>query len=473
MKDSSYGSPDQVHFEAMAKTDVLVIGGGPAGYVAARRLGQLGLETVLVEREHLGGVCLNRGCIPTKALYAATLPLGKREIYERMGLSLEIHVDLGRLREFLGEVVGKLRDGIDRLLAGAGVGVLKGEGKLVGPSEVEVLQNSRSERIQARAIVLATGSAPMELPFLPFDGERVWSSDHALALPKIPERMVVVGGGAVGLELATVYCRLGAKVIVVEMMEGVLPGLSLSRRAEAFLRQALQRQGIEIRVQTKALGLTKNGLLVRGEREEEIEAEVIVVAVGRRPNSQGLGLENLGIRLEKGFVRTDENFQAASGIYAIGDLRGGLLLAHKASHEGLVLAEYLWARLRGKAPVEAEMPRAIPWAVFTFPEVAMVGAPLDTPGLKVAGFPFAALGRAQAEGEPQGFVSLACDENGRIAGAEIIGPQASELIAEVALAVELGIPVAELAKVVHAHPTFPEAIWEAALSVLGRPLHIL
>jgi dihydrolipoamide dehydrogenase len=292
--------------------------------------------------------------------------LGKREIYERMGLSLEINVDLERLRGFLGEVVGKLRDGIDRLLAGAGVEVLKGEGKLVGPNEVEVLQNSRSERIQAKVIVLATGSAPMELPFLPFDGERVWSSDHALALPRIPERMAVVGGGAVGLELATVYCRLGAKVIVVEMMESVLPGLGLSRRAETFLRQALQRQGIEIRVQTKALGLTKNGLLVRGEREEEIEAEVIVVAVGRRPNSQGLGLENLGIRLEKGFVCTDENFQAASGIYAIGDLRGGPLLAHKASHEGLALAEHLWAKLRGEAPAKAGMPRAIPWTVFTF-----------------------------------------------------------------------------------------------------------
>jgi len=260
---------------------------------------------------------------------------------------------------------------------------------------------------------------------------------------------------------------------VVEMMESVLPGLGLSKRAEVFLRRALQRQGIEVRVQTKALGLSKNGLLVRGDQDEEIEGEVIVVAVGRRPNSQGLGVEDVGIRLEKGFVCTDENFQAAPGIYAIGDLRGGPLLAHKASHEGLVLAEHLWAKLGGKAPAKADVPRVIPWAVFTFPEVAMVGAPVETPGLKVVNFPFAALGRAQAEGEPQGFVSLACDENGKIAGAEIIGPHASELIAEVALAMELGIPVAELAKVVHAHPTFSEAIWEAALLALGRPLHTL
>ncbi len=432
----------------------------------------MGLETVLVEREHLGGVCLNRGCIPTKALYAATLPLGKRGIYEQMGLEMQIKVDLPRLRAFLAEVVGKLRDGIDRLLSGAGVEVLKAEGKLVGPNEVEVVQNSRSERIQARAIVLATGSVPIELPFLPFDGERVWSSDHALALSLVPEKLAVVGGGVVGLELATVYRRLGAQVTVVEMMDGLLPGLGLSRRGEALLRQALQRQGIAVRLRTKAAGLTKNGLLVKNAGEEEIEAEAILVAVGRRPAPQGLGLENAQVRVEKNFVQTDENFRAAEGIYAIGDLRGGPLLAHKASHEGLLLAEFLGAELRGETP-RVEKPRAVPWAVFTQPEVAMVGASVDTPALRVARFPFSALGRAWAEGEPEGFVGLVCDEGGKIVGAEIVGPNASELIAEVALAVELGLSAAELARVIHAHPTFPEAIWEASLAALSRPLHIL
>ncbi|MBC7221819.1 dihydrolipoyl dehydrogenase [Candidatus Bipolaricaulota bacterium] len=456
----------------MARADAVIIGGGPAGYVAARRLGQLGLETVLVEKEALGGTCLNRGCIPTKALYAATLPLGKRETYRKMGLDLEIRVDLPRMRAFLAEVVGKLRDGIGRLLSAATVEVLQGEGRLVGPGEVEVHEDSRSERISARAIILATGSSPVALPFLPFDGERVWSSDHALGLPKVPEKMVVVGGGVVGLELATVYCRLGAKVTVVEMMEGLLPGLGLSRRGEAFLRQALQRQGIEVRLKTRAAGLTKHGLLVQGEREEEMEAEVILVAVGRRPNSHGLGLEKFGVRLERGFVQTDEGFRAAPGIYAIGDLRGGALLAHKASHEGLTLAERLSAEWKGTTPPE-ERPRAMPWTVFTEPEVALVGLPVDTPGLKRGLFPFSALGRAWAEGEPEGFVALVAEEGGKIAGAEIIGPYAAELIAEVTLALELGISVTELAEVVHAHPTFPEAIWEAALAALGQPLHIL
>ncbi|MGQ9700263.1 MAG: dihydrolipoyl dehydrogenase [Candidatus Bipolaricaulaceae bacterium] len=452
------------------KAEVVVIGGGPAGYVAARRLGQLGVETVLVEREHLGGTCLNRGCIPTKALYAATLPLGKRELYHRMGLDLEIRVDLPRLRAFLGEVVGRLRAGVGQILSGAKVAVISGQAQLVGPGEVEVLSDSRAERIQAKAVVLATGSSPLELPFLPFDGERVWSSDHALALSKIPERLAVVGGGVVGLELATVFRRLGAEVTVVEMTEGLLPGLGLSRRAEAFLRQALIRQGIEIRLGTKASGLSPHGILVEGQRTKEIEAEVVLVAVGRRPHSEGL--EKLGLKLERGFVGTDENFRAGPGVYAIGDLRGGAFLAHKASHEGLLLAGILAGELRGEAP-KLEAPRAMPWAVFTQPEVARVGLPVDTPGLSVARFPFSALGRAWAEGEPEGFVALATDGTGKIVGAEIVGPQASELIAEAALAVELGLSLADLARVVHAHPTFPEALWEAALLGLGRPLHLV
>ncbi len=457
----------------MAETAVVVIGGGPAGYVAARRLGQLGVETVLVERDQLGGVCLNRGCIPTKALYAATSPLGKREIYRRMGLDLEVQVDLPRLRAFLGEVVGRLRQGVHRVLSAVHVEVLHGEARLVGPREVEVTGATGTTRIAARAVVLATGSAPVELPSLPFDGERVWSSDHALQLPRVPEKLVVVGGGVVGLELATVYRRLGAQVMVVEMMNGVLPGLGLSARAEAFLRQALARQGIEVRLGTTAVGLTPRGIRVRGQTEEELEAEAVLVAVGRRPQPAGLGLEQAGVRVDKGFVQTDPGFRAAPGVYAIGDLRGGPLLAHKASHEGLVLAELLAQELRGQAPAVPETSPAVPWAVFTQPEVAAVGVPVDTPGLVLGRFPFSALGRAWAEGEAEGFVTLAADASGRIVGAEIVGPHASELLAEVALAVEAGLTLDQVAQTVHAHPTFAEAVWEAALVALGRPLHIL
>lgn len=458
---------------AMMETEVVVIGGGPAGYVAARRLGQLGVETVLVEREELGGVCLNRGCIPTKALYAATSPLGKKEIYRGMGLNLEVQVDLPRLRAFLAEVVGKLRLGVQRILSAAKVEVLRGEARLLGPKEVEVVGEGGVTRITAKAVVLATGSAPIELPFLPFDGERVWSSDHALRLPKVPEKLVVVGGGVVGLELATIYRRLGAQVTVVEMMEGVLPGLGLSARAEALLRQALVRQGIEVRLGTTAVGLTRHGIVVRGQREEELEAEVVLVAVGRRPRPAELGLERAGVQVEKGFVRTDASFRAAPDIYAIGDLRGGPLLAHKASHEALVLAELLAQELRGQTPVVPETPQTVPWAVFTQPEVARVGVPVDTPGLVLGRFPFSALGRAWAEGEPEGFVTLASDASGRIVGAEIVGPHASELLAEATLAVEAGLSLEQVAKTIHAHPTFAEAVWEAALVSLGRPLHIL
>lgn len=455
----------------MNKAGVVVIGGGPAGYVLARRLGQMGIDTVLVERAELGGTCLNRGCIPTKALYAATVPLGKKGVYARMGLNLETHVDLPQLRAFVSGVVEKLREGVARLLSSAKVEVLRGEGHLMGPGEVEVTGAGGIERIQAKAVVLATGSAPLELPFLPFDGEKIWSSDHALQLPRVPEKLVVVGGGVVGLELATLYQRLGAKVVVIEMMDSLLPGIGLSRRGEIFIRQALLRQGIEVRLKTAAVGLTKSGLLVHSANEEEIEAEVILVAVGRRPRAEGLGLDRVGIEVEKGFVRTDPCFLAAPGIYAIGDLRGGALLAHKASHEGLLLAEILGAHLQGQSVPCPQPSQPMPWAVFTYPEIAVVGTPVDTPGLKVARFPLSALGRAWAEGEPEGFVSLASDEAGRIRGVEIIGPHAAEIIGEGLLAVELGLPLVELAKTVHPHPTFTEALWEAALLALGRPLH--
>ncbi len=457
----------------MRAVDVVVIGGGPAGYVAARRLVQRGIPTVLVEKEELGGTCLNRGCIPTKALFAATSPLGKRAIYERMGIKLQPQVDLEKLRGFLEETVVRLRVGVEKLLVSAGAEVLRGQALLRGSGLVEV-QGPRAETLRAKAVVLATGSVPRELPFLPFDGERVWSSDQALALPKVPEKLVVVGGGAVGLELAVVYHRLGAQVTVVEMMDGVLPGVGLSRRGEALLRQALLRQGIKVQLKTTAVGLTSHGLVVRKEGgEEEMEAEAVLVTVGRRPQCAGVGLEGLGVSLERGFVATDEHFQAGPGLYAIGDVRGGPWLAHKAAHEGLELAEILAAKLHGKAGSGRPRPTVIPQAVFTQPEVAVVGASLDAPGLKVARFPLGALGRAVAEGEPEGFVGLAVDEEGRVVGAEILGPHASEVLGEVGLAVTLGLRAEDLVHVIHAHPTFPEGIWEAAWQILGKPVHTL
>lgn len=454
---------------------MVVIGGGPGGYVAARRLGQLGVETVLVEMGHLGGTCLNEGCIPTKALYAATAPLGHRATSAKVGVSLEATVDLDRMRAWLGEVVGGLRGGVGKLLAAAGVEVWTGRGELLGLGRVRV-RTADGERVLApEAVVLATGSVPMELPGFPYDGERVWSSADALRIPRIPDRLVVIGGGVIGLELATVYRRLGSGVVVVELLDRLLPGVGLSRRGETLLRRALAGQGIELRLGARADGLTAGGVRIRtAGGTEEVPADAILVAVGRRPAVAGVGLEEVGAVVEKGFVATDDGFAAAPGVYAVGDLRGGWMLAHKASHEGLLVAERIAAALTGGTPGPAPAPSAVPQAIFTQPEVAVVGTPIDDAaarGLRVGRFPLAALGRAWAEGETEGHFQLAADGEGRIVGAEIVGPHASDLVAEAALAIEAGLTVKELARTVHAHPTFPEGLWEAALALLGRPLH--
>jgi len=461
----------------MGKTcEFVIIGAGPAGYVAARRLGQLGKEVVLVERDQVGGTCLNRGCIPTKALYAATEPLGRREAFQGMGITLSAQVDLTRLQEWTSEVVNTLRQGVEKLLAVSGVELLKGEARLSGPARVRVTSEEGEEEIQARAVVLATGSAPIQLPGLPFDGARVWSSRDALSLPRVPEHLVVVGGGVIGLELATVYRRLGSEVTVVEMMDRLLPGIGLSRRGLALLGQALRRQGIDVRLGTTASACTKEGLLVKTrDGEEEIPCDAILVAVGRRPDPAGLGLEAVGIEPQQGYVITDEGFQAGPGVYAIGDLRGGPLLAHKAAHEGLLLAD----RLAGVTPLPQPSPvkgGMVPQAIFTQPEIGLVG--LSEEEAKEAGyevvvgrFPVGALGRALAEGEALGHFQVVADKDGRILGAELVGPHASDLIAEAALAIQAGLTLKDLAETVHAHPTFPEGLWEAALAALGRPLH--
>lgn len=459
----------------MERTGAVVIGGGPGGYVAARRLGQLGVETVLVEKAHLGGTCLNEGCIPTKALYAATVPLGHRATFAKMGLSLDATVDLARLRAWVGGVVEGLRGGVAKLLAGAKVTVLAGEAKVAGPGRVRVRTADGELDLAAGAIVLATGSSPIELPGFAFDGERVWSSWDALRLTRVPGRLAVIGGGVIGLELATVYRRLGSGVVVVELLDRLLPGVGLSRRGEAVLRRALAGQGIELRLGARAERVTSDGVLIQtGSGVEEIPADAVLVAVGRKPRADGLGLESAGAKVEKGFVVTDDGFVAAPGLYAIGDLRGGWMLAHKASHEGLLVAERIAAALTGGEPGPAPIPPAIPQAIFTQPELALVGTPIDDAaarGLRVGRFPLAALGRAWAEGEIEGHFQLAADGEGRIVGAEIVGPHASDLIAEAALAIQARTTVEALAETVHAHPTFPEGLWEAALALLGRPLH--
>lgn len=463
---------------AMERAQVVVVGGGPAGYVAARRLGQLGVETVLVEKRHLGGTCLNEGCIPTKALYAATAPLGHRATFARMGIALDAAVDLDRLRSWVGEVVDGLRGGVAKLLAGAKVEVVVGEATIAGPGRVRIRSGDGEREVGAQTIVLATGSRPVELPGFPFDGERVWSSSDALRLTRVPERLVVIGGGVIGLELGTVYRRLGSEVTVVELLDRLLPGVGLSRRGESVLRRALAAQGIGVRLGVRAERLTPHGIVVRsGAGEEEIPADAVLVAVGRRAATDSAGLDAVGVRMERGFAVTDERFAAAPGVYAIGDLRGGWMLAHKASHEGLLVAEELAARGASSHVAcgqEERVEWAVPQAIFTQPEVALVGVPVDeaaAQGLRVGRFPLAALGRAWAEGEPEGHVQVVADPAGKVIGAEFVGAHASDLVAEATLAIQAGLTADALAETVHAHPTFPEGLWEAALALLGRPLH--
>jgi len=459
----------------MNEVQLAVVGAGPAGYVCAKRAAELGSEVVLVEDKALGGICLNAGCIPTKALYAATGVLGKAEALADMGIAVSPRVDPARLRGWVEKRIAGLAQGVEKLLAGAGVELVRGRARLVGSGELKV-EGEAGRSLRARNVVLATGSAPIEIPGFPFDDDRVWTSSDALMLAKIPERLVIVGGGVIGLELATVYHRLGSEVTVVEMTDSLLPGVGLSRRGQALLRRALTGQGIEVRLGAKASKLSPEGIVAETkDGEEEVPGDVVLVAVGRRPRPEWLGLEAVGVETGGGFVPTDESFRAAEGLYAIGDLRGGWLLAHKASHEGFLLAERL-AQGAGASAMSALDPDeyVIPQAMFTDPEVALVGRPVDEVGKEggtVGRFPLAALGRAQAEGEELGHFQVACDANGRVVGAEIIGPHASDLIAEATLAVQQGLTAEQLAETVHAHPTFPEGLWEATLALLGRPLH--
>jgi len=497
----------------MNEAQLAVVGAGPGGYVCAKRAAELGLEVVLVEEKALGGVCLNEGCIPTKALYAATGVLGKVGALSEMGIETSPQVDPARLRAWVEERIAGLAQGVEKLLMGAGVEIVRGRAHLVGSGELKV-EGEAGRSLRARNVVLATGSAPIEIPGFPFDHDRVWSSSDALMLAEIPRRLVIVGGGVIGLELATVYKRLGSEVTVVEMTNSLLPGAGLSRRGQALLRRALTDQGIEVRLGAKASKLSPEGIVAQTkDGEEEVPGDVVLVAVGRRPRPEGLGLEAVGVEADGGFVRTDGEFRAAEGLYAIGDLRGGWLLAHKASHEGLALAERLGGggdvadKLRTNVADELRRYRegergddvaselasdeggptsrasrdatgasgyVIPQAMFTDPEVAMVGRPVDEvtkEGGTVGRFPLAALGRAQAEGENLGHFQVGCDADGRVVGAEIIGPHASDLIAEAGLAVQQGLTAEQLAETVHAHPTFPEGLWEATLALLGRPLH--
>jgi len=457
--------------------DAVVVGGGPGGYVAAIRLAQLGKKTALVEKESLGGVCLNWGCIPSKALIAAAnLVEDVRGAAER-GILADPKVDIEKLRQFKNEVVKKLVSGVGTLEKGNGVEVLKGTATFVGPGAIEVEGKDGKDRVEAAAFIVATGARPVEIPGFAF-GPDVWTAKEAVDLPGLPERLVVIGGGVIGLELGTVYAKLGSKVTVVEALPTILTGVD--PEAVRLVQRGLRLRGVAVHVGAKAKGFERKGkaLSVRIEvegKEQEIECDKILVAVGFRPNSEGLGLDKAGVKLSpKGFVEVNERYQTSvPTIHAIGDLAGPPFLAHKASKEGEIAAEVIAGKKSARDWV------AMPGAIFTDPEVATAG--LTEEEARKAGydpvvgkFSFGALGRAIAIAHTDGFVKVVGDKATKLLlGVTIVGPEASDLIAEAALALEMGAYLEDVALTVHAHPTLPEAFMEACKAALGEAIHAL
>jgi dihydrolipoamide dehydrogenase len=457
--------------------DAVVIGAGPGGYVAAIRLAQLGKRTALVEKESLGGVCINWGCIPSKALIAAANLVDEVRHAAERGILADPKVDLVRLRQFKDDTVKKLVSGIALLEKGNGVQVLTGTAAFVGPNAIEVRGKEGTDRVEAGAFLVATGGRPIEIPGFDF-GPDVWSAKEAVALPELPGRLVVIGGGVIGLELGTVYAKLGSKVTVVEALPTILTGVD--PEAVRLVQKGLRQREVAVQVSATAKGFVKRGqsLSVKIEvegKEQAIECDKILVAVGFRANPEGLGLDKAGVKLSaRGFVEVNERYQTSvPGIHAIGDALGPPFLAHKASKEGEIAAEVIAGKKSARDWV------AMPAAIFTDPEVATVG--LSEEEARKAGhdpivgkFSFGALGRALAIAHSEGFVKVVADKASRLLlGVTIVGPEASDLIAEGALALEMGAYLEDVALTVHAHPTLPEAFMEACKAALGEAIHRL
>ena len=458
--------------------DVIVIGAGPGGYVCAIRAAQLGLKVACVEkRETLGGTCLNIGCIPSKAL------LHSSEVFEETTHHLaeqgiivgQVGLDLAKMQARKGEVVSANVKGVEFLFKKNKVTWLKGEGRIAAPGVVNVAGTDYA----AKSIVIATGSESTPLKGVEVDEKRIVTSTGALELAEVPKSMVVIGGGVIGLELGSVWRRLGAEVTVIEFLDGILPGMDGEVRKQ--FERLLTKQGFKFRLKSKvtsavadASGVTLKVEPAAGGEAEELRADVVLLAIGRRPYVEALGLDAVGVALdERGRVKTDAHFATnVPGIYAIGDAITGAMLAHKAEDEGYALAEMLVGQ---KPHINYD---AIPGVVYTWPEVAAVGATeeaLKAAGVayKVGKFPFMANGRARAMGATDGFVKILADKaTDKVLGAHIIGPDAGTLIAEVALAIEFGASAEDVARTSHAHPSLNEAVKEAALAAWDKPIHI-
>lgn len=461
--------------------DAVVIGAGPAGYVCAIRLGQLGKKVAIVEGRHYGGVCLNVGCIPSKALISAAKLVHKAQNAESMGITIKgIEVDVPKLIEWKGKIVKQLTGGVEHLLKKNGVDLIGGMGRVSGPNRVEVTSEDGVQVIETQNIVVATGSKPIEIPGFAFSDDKVWSSTEALEPTELPGHMLVIGGGYIGLELGFVYRNLGCEVTVVEFMDRVLPGMDPELSKE--MTKSLKKRKIKVLTNAKAKSYEERDgkcfvtVELEGGKTEEVECDVILSSVGRKPSGSGIGLEDIGVEVsDRGFVPVDAQRRTnVASVYAIGDITEQPMLAHKGSAEGLVAA----AAIAGDAGAAYD-PAAIPLVVFTDPEIASVGLTEDQ--AREAGFdpvvgkfPFRASGRALSLGETDGWTKVVADrETDKVLGVHMIGPEVTELIAEATLAIEMGATCEDIAMTIHAHPTLPEAIMEAAEAVHKMAVHIL
>ncbi|MGM0837451.1 MAG: dihydrolipoyl dehydrogenase [Bacillota bacterium] len=459
--------------------DTLVIGSGPGGYVAAIRAAQLGQKVTIVEKGTLGGVCLNVGCIPSKALISAGHRFETAKHSDDMGITAEnVTVDFTKVQEWKAGVVKKLTGGVEGLLKGNKVDIVSGEAYFVDGNTVRIMDDNSAQTYKFNNCIIATGSRPIEIPTFKYS-KRVLDSTGALALKEIPKKLVVIGGGYIGTELGTAYANFGTEVVIVEAADEILAGFE--KQMSSLVKRNLKKKGnVEIFTKAMAKGVeeTEDGVKVtievKGE-EQTIDADYVLVTVGRRPNTDELGLDQVGVEMtDRGVIKIDKQCRTSvSNIYAIGDIVEGPPLAHKASYEGKIAAEAIAGH-----PAEIDY-LGIPAVVFSEPELASVGyteAQAKEEGLEIvaAKFPFAANGRALALNATDGFLKLVTrKEDGLIIGAQIAGSSASDMIAELGLAIEAGMTAEDIAMTIHAHPTLGEITMEAAEVAMGSPIHIV
>ncbi len=452
--------------------DVIVIGGGPGGYTAAAKVSALGGKVALVEKGALGGTCLNQGCIPTKTLLKSTEVLETVKRSKDFGVEAsQIEVSIEKILDRKQAIIKRLNTGVEFLMKSNKISVFRGAGKITGINEVTISTPNDEIKLKTRNIIIATGSRPAVIPGLEPDGQRIMNSDHALMLSSIPESLLIIGGGAIGVEFASIYQKLGAKVTLVEAMDRILP--FADEEVSNALKQLMTREKINVLTATKVGGITKSeeGLLVNVDTPkglQEIQVDKVLVAVGRRPDYEDLGLEEIDIQVEKGKITVNSKMETSiPNIYAIGDVTGGILLAHVASAEGTVAAVNAMGRQKKMNY------RVVPSCIYTSPELASVG--ITEEQAKSAGIQvvigksqFVGSGKALAMGENKGLVKIVAEAgSGKILGVHILGPQATSLISEAALAIKLGATVDDIADTIHAHPSLPETLMEAAEQAVG------